>query len=174
MLLGEHNLNNILFVIRIAIILNLNLDIVRESIKTFQPLEHRMEFVGIFNGIKYYNDAIATIPEATINCIETVKNVDTIIFGGLDRGIDYNGLINYFDNSNIQNFICMPETGYKIADKLKNKKIYKVETLEDAVKIAKEVTKSVCILSPAAPSYNAFKNFEEKGKKYKELIKRNK
>ena len=172
LLQGSHNLNNILFVIRVAIILNLDLDKVKESIKSFKPLEHRMEYVGTFNGIKYYNDAIATIPEATINCIETVKNVDSIIFGGLDRGIDYNGLIDYFNNSNIKNFICMPETGYKIADRLVNKEVYKVDTLENAVKIAKEVTKDICILSPAAPSYNAFKNFEEKGKKYKELVSR--
>ena len=172
LLLGEHNLNNILFVIRVAILLNLDLDKVKESIKTFKPLEHRMEYVGTYNNIKYYNDSIATIPEATINCIETLKDVDTIIFGGLDRGIDYNKLINYFNSSNIENFICMPETGYKVADKLNKTNIYKVETLEEAVEIAKKVTKNICILSPAAPSYNAFKNFEEKGKKYKELISR--
>ena len=170
LLLGEHNLTNILFVLRISLLLNLDMNKVIESIKTFKPLEHRMEYVGTYNNIKYYNDAIATIPEATINCIETIKTVDTIIFGGLDRGIDYNKLIEYFNKSNIKNFICMPETGYKISEKLINKKIYKVETLEKAVKIAKEVTKNTCLLSPAAPSYNAFKNFEEKGKKYKELV----
>ena len=129
-----------------------------------------MEYVATINGVKYYNDAIATIPEATINCVEALKDVDTIIFGGMDRGIDYNDLIDFFNKSKIKNFICMPDTGYKIGKEIKSKNVYMVETLEDAVKKAKEVTKNICVMSPAASSYNAFKNFEEKGRIYKELI----
>lgn len=170
-LIGNHNLVNILFVLRLSILLNLDLTLVEKSINEFKPLEHRMEYVGTYSGIKYYNDSIATIPEATINCIESIKDVDTIIFGGLDRGISYDKLIEYFNKSNITNFIAMPETGYKIADKLIDKKVYKVVTLEEAVNIAKKVTKNTCLLSPAASSYNSFKNFEEKGKIFKELVK---
>ena len=66
----------------------------------------------------------------------------------------------------------MPDTGYKLADKIKNKNVIKVEKLEDAVKIAKEVTKKICLLSPAAPSYNAFKKYEEKGDLFKDLVKK--
>ena len=129
-------------------------------------------YIGVktINGVKYYNDAIATIPEATINCVEALKDVDTIIFGGMDRGIDYNDLIDFFNKSKIKNFICMPDTGYKIGKEIKSKNVYMVETLEDAVKKAKEVTKNICVMSPAASSYNAFKNFEEKGRIYKELV----
>jgi len=168
---GEHNLSNILFVLRVALILNLDIEKAIESISEFKPLEHRMEYVGVYNGITYYNDVIATIPEATINCLNSIKNVDTLILGGLDRGINYELLIDYLNASTVENFICMPESGYKIADKLINKKTYKVETLEEAVEIAKKVTKNTCVLSPAASSYNAFKNFEEKGKLFKKLIK---
>lgn len=171
LLLGEHNLRNIEFVLRLSELLNLDLNKTIETINTFEPLEHRMEFVGIYNGIKYYNDSIATIPDATINCINSIKNVDTIIFGGMDRGIDYNPLIEFFNNCEINNFICMPETGYKIGKQIKNKNVYMAETLEEAVKIAKEVTKNTCVMSPSAPSYNCFKNFEEKGRKYKVLVK---
>ena len=70
----------------------------------------------------------------------------------------------------------MPETGYKIAESLvtSNKRIYKCETLEAAVKIAKEVTKKdkICLLSPAAASYNKYKNYIEKGNRYQELVKK--
>lgn len=170
LLLGEHNLSNILFVLRLSELLNLDLEKTVKTINSFEPLEHRMEFVGVFGGVKYYNDSIATIPDACINAIETLKP-DTLIFGGMDRGIDYNSLIEYFNNSNVENFICMPETGYKIGKQIKNKNIYYIENLEDAVKKAKEVTKRVCVMSPAAPSYNAFKNFEEKGRAYKTYIK---
>ena len=171
LLKGNHNLTNILFILRIVLLLGYDIDKAVESISTFKPLEHRMEYVGVYNGITYYNDVIATIPEATINCLNSLPGVDTLILGGLDRGINYELLIDYLKTSEVKNFICMPESGYKIADALVNKNTYKVETLEEAVKIAKEVTKNICVLSPAASSYNQFKNFEEKGKLYKELIK---
>ena len=170
-LVGDHNLTNILFVIKVALLLNLDMNQTIKTINAFKPLEHRMEYVGEFNGIKYYNDTIATIPEATISCLKALKVIDTIIFGGMDRGINYEPLINYFNESNIENFICMPETGYKLASSIKRGNIYKIETLDEAVDIAKKVTKTACLLSPAAPSYNAFKNFEEKGNYYKKLIK---
>ena len=162
LLLGKHNLTNIMFVLRLSELLKLDLQKTINTINQFKPLEHRMEYVATINGVKYYNDAIATIPEATINCVEALKDVDTIIFGGMDRGIDYNDLIDFFNKSKIKNFICMPDTGYKIGKEIKSKNVYMVETLEDAVKKAKEVTKNICVMSPAASSYNAFKNFEEK------------
>ena len=171
-IIGEHNFKNILFVLRVCILLGLDLEKARKSIETFKPLKHRMEYFGTYNGVKYYDDTIATIPEATINCIEALKEVDTLIFGGLDRGIDYSILIDYLNNSKIDNIIAMPDTGYKIAKELVNKKVFKVSTLEEAVITAKKVTKKICVLSPAAPSYNAFKNFEEKGDLFKELVKK--
>lgn len=176
-LLGEHNLENIMVVCTVAKLLNLDLNKAKKTIDKFTGLEHRLELVGTFNEITYYNDTIATIPEATISGIEALKNVNTLIFGGMDRGIDYNPLINYLKSSNVENLICMPETGYKIGKELENtsKNVIYVETLEEAVIKAKEITKksTICLLSPSAPSYNYFKNYIEKGNKYKELIKNN-
>lgn len=174
-LLGKHNLIDISFVLRLSELMNLNLEKTISSINCFKPLEHRLELVGTYNDITYYNDSIATIPEATINAIEALGNVNTLIFGGMDRGIDYSSFITYLNNSNIENFICMPTTGYKIGEKLINKNVYFIELLEDAVKKAKEITKkgNTCLMSPAASSYEYFKNFEEKGQKYKEYIKDN-
>lgn len=177
-LLGDHNLQNIMVILLILKLLHLNTDEALSTIRSFQPLEHRLERVGAFNGITYYNDTIATIPEATINGIEALKSVNTLIFGGMDRGISYHDFITYLNQSTVEHLICMPTTGYHIGDELKKlgtkKMIYYAETLEEAVKIAKEVTKrnSICLLSPAASSYNQFKNFKEKGTAYKQLIKK--
>lgn len=175
-LLGNHNLSNIMFSLVVSKLLDLDMNKVRMSIKNFTPLEHRMELVGTYNGITFYNDSIATIPMATINAIESLKNVDTLIFGGMDRGIDYNPLVEYLRNSSVTNLICMPTTGYKIGECLKdtNKNIYNIELLDDAVKVAKEVTAKgkICLMSPAASSYEYFKNFEEKGNKFKELVRK--
>jgi len=119
-LLGNHNLNNIMFALAVAKILKLDLKKVAETINNFEPLPHRMEYVGEFNGIKYYNDSIATIPESTINTIETLKQVDTLIVGGMDRGIDYDEFIKYLNKSNIETLICMPDTGTYIAKQIVN------------------------------------------------------
>lgn len=174
-LIGEPNLENIMIVSLVAKLLNLDLIKAKESIDSFTGLEHRLELVGTFNGVTYYNDTIATIPEATISGIESLKKVNTLIFGGMDRGIDYSAFIEYLKESNIENLICMPTTGVKIGKKLENSKknIYFVTSLEDAVVLAKKVTKknTICLLSPAASSYEAFKNFVEKGNRYKELVK---
>ena len=171
-LIGRHNLYNIMAVLVVVQILGLNNKIASKSINEFIPLEHRLEPVGTYEGVTYYNDSIATIPEATINAIESLGIVNTLIFGGMDRGIHYENFIEYLKNSNVENLICMPETGYKIGSEIKNKNVYKAENLNDAVNIAKQVTKKgmICLMSPAAASYNQFKNFEEKGTRYKELV----
>jgi UDP-N-acetylmuramoylalanine--D-glutamate ligase len=198
---GEHNLNNMLFAIAVSEILGLNLDSTLKVIKEFKGLEHRLEFVANIDGVKYYNDSIATIPEATINDVNALGEVNTIIVGGKDRGVDLTELCDFLMNSDIENIICLPKTGEYIyskieskikecslyinenqdlknvqqeynANKVINKKIYLVETMQEAVEKAKEVTKKekICLLSPAAASYGYFKNFEERGKIFKECV----
>ncbi len=172
-ILGNHNLNNIMFIVAVSDILGLDFNLTKQAIDECMPLEHRMEYVGKFNDIEYYNDSIATIPEATINAIETLKNINTLIVGGKDRGVHQGELIEYINNSKIENVICLPKTGEYIAEGIKNKQVYLVENLSQAVKIAKEKTKKgmICLLSPAASSYGYFKNFKERGNLFKEYVK---
>ena len=171
-LLGEYNLNNIMFVLAISEIVGLNLEKTIKTIAEFKPLSHRLEFVGNYDDILYYDNSIGTIPMATIEAIKTLNNVDTLIIGGMDRGLDYTELIQFLNESDISNIICMPKTGHDIAKKL-TRNVYIVDTMEEAVGIAKRVTKKEksCLLSPAAASYGFFKNFEEKGNLYQKLVK---
>lgn len=176
-LLGKHNEINILFALKVASILKLDEKITSETIYNFSSLPHRMEFVGIYNGVNYYNDSISTIPEAAIACMESIRNVGTIILGGLNRGINYSELARYLLNSNIDNVICFSSTGKIIYDMLKenfkNNLVY-CNTFEECVKEAVCCTKKgkSCVLSPAAASYNMFKNFEERGEIFKQLVKK--
>ncbi len=174
-LLGEHNLRNIMVVLTISEILGLDIEKTKSAIMDFQPLEHRMEKVGKYHDIIFYNDTISTIPIATIYALKTLENVDTLIFGGMDRGIDYQELTDYLNQGVVRNLICMPTTGHTIGKKINHPSVhcYFVETLKEAVDKAKEVTRpnSICLLSPAASSYEYFKNFEEKGRAYKNLVK---
>lgn len=171
---GIHNLKNIMFTLTVSEILKLDINKTIESISNFEPLPHRMELVGTYNEITYYNDSIATIPNATINGIEALSNVNTIIIGGKDRGIDYSLLKEYLINSEIENIICLPDTGYTIGKEITNKNVHYVKTVEEAVDIAREVTKknTICLLSPAASSYGFYKNFEERGNRFKEYIRK--
>lgn len=174
-LIGEHNLENIMVTVFICKLFNLDLQKAKETIDEFRGLEHRLELVGTYDDIIFYNDTIATIPAATIEGIKALKSVDTLIFGGMDRGIDYSALIDYLTTCNISNLICMPSTGDKIGRILEtktNKKIFYTNDLEEAVKLAKKHTQKgkICLLSPAAPSYEYFKNFEEKGNFYKKIV----
>lgn len=175
---GMHNINNIMFILSACDILNLNINTAIKSIKEFKPLEHRMEFVATINNVSYYNDSIATIPESTINAVNALKNVNTILVGGNDRGVDLSELIEFLrNNESIENIICLPKTGEYIKEGLvdSNKNITFFEKLDDAVKYAKEVTKpnTMCLLSPAASSYGYFKNFEERGKLFKQYVLEN-
>lgn len=175
---GMHNINNIMFILSACNILKLDTSTAIESIKSFKPLEHRMEFVAEINGVSYYNDSIATIPESTINAVNALKNVNTILVGGNDRGVDLSELIEFLrNNETIENIICLPKTGEYIKEALEgiNKNIAFFEKLEEAVKYAKEVSKpnTICLLSPAASSYGYFKNFEERGKLFKQYVLEN-
>ena len=173
-LLWEHNLRNIMNIFVVCDILWLDFEKAKKVISEFKPLEHRMELVWTFKWVTYYNDSIATIPESTINSLKSIPNVNTLILWWMDRWIDYSKLIDFVNSSNVENVICLPKTGHDLQPSL-TKKTYKVDNLPEAVKIAKEVTKkwAVCLLSPAASSYTFFKNFEERGRMFKELVKGN-
>lgn len=177
-LLGDHNLYNVAATLCVCDILSLDLNETAKLIDSFKPLEHRMELVGTFNGITFYNDSIATIPQATINCIKSVPNTQTVIIGGMDRGLDLSMLIDYLyeENNDIKTCIFLKDTGYNICEELEklgcDKRLIKAKDMADAVKSAYIYTQQgfACVLSPAAASYNTYKNFEERGKDYKRLI----
>lgn len=172
-LIGDYNLNNIMFVLTVSEILGLDISKTIKTINNFKSLNHRLELVGKYDDVYYYDNSIATVPMATIEAVKALGNVDTLIIGGMDRGIDYKEFIEYLNNSDIRNIICMPQTGHDIAKDLKEERRYVVNTIEEAVNLAKRITAKgkSCLLSPAAASYGFFKNFEEKGDIFQKLVK---
>lgn len=177
-LVGEHNYYNILVCLIISKLLDLNLDDCIKTISTFNGLPHRLQLVGTYNGVTYYDDSIATSIPSVINAIEALKNVDSIIIGGMDRGLDYNPLVDYLNNSAVNNILLLPATNDRIydlfMDKETTKNVVKVANMEEAVELGKKLTEKnkVCLLSPAAASYGFYKNFEERGDHFQELIKK--
>ncbi len=176
---GEHNKLNALFVKKMAVdVLGLPEASVSKGLFEFKGLPHRLEFFKEIDGTKYYDDSISTIPEATINAAKSIPGADVILIGGMDRGIDYSVLVDFVcENTNIK-FILMYETGKRILNEIKEKyktvpqNIYCVDELSEAVKCAVNLRSKgkAVILSPAAASYGYFKNFEERGDKFKEYV----
>ena len=175
-LLGEHNLKNIEAAAAVAYALRIDGEAFLDAVASFQGLPHRLQYVGTFRGIKFYNDSIATAQEATINAVKAVGDVDTLILGGMDRGLDYHPLVEFLKHSNVRNILLLPDTGAKIeqifAEDRYVQGLIRVKDMEEAVKMAYEVTNpsQSCLLSPAAASYGFYKDFQERGEDYCRLV----
>lgn len=174
-LLGDHNKLNVKAALSACISLGISLDKLIPHLYTFKPLEHRQEFVGVFNGMKFFNDSISTIPQATIAALSTIKNVNFLLLGGFDRGIDYSPLASYLKDNPVENVLVTGAAGQSIKNALLavayKGRIIEYSDLESAFEIIRQETKTngVCLLSPAAASYDRYKNFEERGRIFKEL-----
>lgn len=174
---GIHNRQNVCVAATVARCLGISNGDILEAVKNFGGIENRMEPIGEFYGIKFYNDSIATIPHAVECALEALEDVDTLIFGGMDRGIEYDGFEKYLEKCKVRNLIGMPDTGINICNSLLEKgcpkNIILANTMEEAVDAAFRFTRKgrSVIMSPAASSYNVYKDFEHKGNHYKECIK---
>lgn len=151
-----------------------------EAIKNFNGVEHRLEFVRELDGVKYYNDSIGTSPASTIAGLNAFDENIILLAGGSDKGLDYKEIGETIAKK-VGTLILTGPTSEKIENATKialidspNKSLDIVHctNLEEAVKIAKQKSNSgdIVLLSPASASFDAFKNFEERGKKFKQLV----
>ncbi len=174
-LYGEHNRINAYFVMKICMDeYGMKKEDVLKSLRTFEALPHRMKKIGTYAGIDWYDDSISTIPEAAISALESIPGAETVLIGGMDRGISYTLLEDFIREHREYKYICMYATGERIVKELGTELpgVYYEPDLEGAVKKAFEVTEEGkgCVMSPAAASYGYFKNFEERGDRFKELV----
>ena len=176
---GIHNYENICaaFAVTSSII---DRSIQIEVIKEFMGVEHRLEFVRLLDGVKWYNDSIGTSPASTIAGLNAFDENIVLLAGGSDKGLDYTEVGEAIANKVGTLILCGPTapkieqaTNNALIGKDKNVKIYHVKDLYEAVILAKEVSNNgdVVLLSPASASFDAFKNFAERGNKFKEWVK---
>lgn len=142
---------------------------------SFTGLPHRMEYLGCFEGVDYYNDSIATVPEATIAALETLQHVDFLILGGYDRGIDYSKLANYLHKHPVKHLLLTGKAGARIANLFQEKELTNHHYFSDYKEIFKIIQAnsakgSICLLSPAAASYDQYMNFEHRGDRFRQAI----
>jgi len=184
-LIGKFNLYNVMAAICVAKLFGISNNTIRKAVKSFKPMPHRIEFSGKFKGIEFYNDSLATVPEATIFGIEVFQGrVQTILLGGHDAGQNFEKLSNTILKNNIKNLIFFPPVGKKISKEIKkrarilkkdikNLNFFFVNSMEQAVKICFKKTEKgkVCLLSCAAPSFGIFKDYKERGDLFKKFVK---
>ena len=150
-----------------------------EVIKEFKGVEHRLEFVRELDGVKWYNDSIGSSPTRTIAGLNSFEERITLIAGGYDKNLDYSPLAKPILEK-VDNLVLIGQTATKISEAVRAEqekqgidvKIYMCDEFEKAILTAKEVSKSgnIVLLSPASASFDMFKDFADRGNKFKELV----
>lgn len=170
---GDHNRSNALVACRVASLCGAPAS--RRQLASFHGLRHRMERIGEVHGITWYDDSISTIPEAAIAAVRALGRVDTLILGGFDRGIDYSPLVAFLKTNPVQNLVFVGHAGRRIHSHIHAFTHSRILIEDDYTKIvpwcaAHTPQGGVVLLSPAAASYDAFKNFEHRGDFFREQI----
>jgi UDP-N-acetylmuramoylalanine--D-glutamate ligase len=178
---GPGNLQNALAAISCGVILGASPNEIRKGIEGFAPLEHRLEFVAERAGIRFYNDSLSTIPEALTHALEALGGeVETVIAGGFDRGVDMASLGPALAVSKVKTLILFPTTGEKIweaavsAAPQREYSRVDVQTMDEAVQAAYDCTAPgrTCVLSPASSSFSVFRDYRDRGDQFKNAVRR--
>ena len=174
-LLGTHNHENVMAASAMAAAYGVPMDVIRKTVKEFAGVAHRIEFVCEKNGVAYYNDSKGTNPDAAIKGIQAMNRPTVLIGGGYDKDSTYEEWIEAFDGK-VTYFVLLGQTKEKIAQAARNcgfENIVMTESLEEAVEACARLARpgDAVLLSPACASWGMFKNYEERGDKFKELVK---
>ena len=174
-ILGRHNYENVMAAIAIASSYGVPMESIVNSCYAFHAVEHRIEFVKEVNGVRYYNDSKGTNPDAAIQAVLAMPAATYIIAGGYDKGSEYDEWIESF-GTKVKKLVLMGATAGKIEECAKKhgfNDIVTVDSMQEAVKICANEAKTgeYVLLSPACASWGMFKNYEERGRIFKDCVR---
>lgn len=178
LLRGEHNWENLCAASTAAFLAGANIESIKEILKTFKGLEHRLELVDNINGVKFYNDSFSTNPDTAIAAIKSFTEPIILIAGGSEKNADYKELGKAIDNSSVKTVILIGTTGPRIGSEIKNSKIKTITDCKNLEEVFTAIKKEaqegdVVLLSPASASFDWFKDYKERGKQFKDAVKQN-
>lgn len=180
---GDHNLDNLAGVFAVLKYLDFNIKAAVEALKSFEPLEHRLQNFAQYQGIKFINDSISTAPEAAIGAMKSFDENIVIISGGQDLEQNYQPYAEYIENNpKVKMVVVMFQSGPKIAEQIRtfvhrdDFKLLETNDLELAVAKAVETLQNsgqggIVLFSPTAPSFGVYKNFMERGQHFMSVVK---
>ena len=180
---GDHNLDNLAGVFSVLKYLGFDIKAAVEALKSFEPLEHRLQNFAQYQGIKFINDSISTAPEAAIGAMKSFDENIVIISGGQDLAQNYQPYAEYIENNpKVKMVVAMFQSGPKIAEQIRtlvhrdDLKLLETNDLELAVAKAVEILQNsgqggIVLFSPTAPSFGVYKNFMERGQHFMSVVK---
>ncbi len=171
---GEHNLTNIGGAYKVAALLGISLQTALPVIQNFKGLPHRLESLGKTDGIEWVDDAISTTPESAIAALDALgDDVVTMLLGGQDRGYDFHSLAARIAKSKVRTIVLFGESGPRIREAVGDAHadvcFHEADGMQKGVELARKNTMEgkIVLLSPASPSYDMYKNFEDRGDQFK-------
>jgi UDP-N-acetylmuramoylalanine--D-glutamate ligase len=174
---GAHNLENVLAAVCAGALLGCAPEKIRQAVRDFKAVEHRLEFVATIRGVDYYNDSKATNVDATIKALESFPANIHLILGGKDKGSDYS-VLNDLLRQRVKRVYTIGAAAAKIESQIASSKgggveVVHAETLENALRKANAVAEAgdVVLLAPACASFDQFKNYEQRGQVFKEIVR---
>jgi UDP-N-acetylmuramoylalanine--D-glutamate ligase len=169
---GVHNLENVLAAVCASTLMGCALEKIRQAVRDFKAVEHRLEFVATIRGVDYYNDSKATNVDATVKALESFPANIHLILGGKDKGSDY-GVLNGLLPQRVKRVYTIGAAAAKIESQIRGPEVIHAETLENAIRKANAnaVPGDVVLLAPACASFDQFKNYEHRGKAFKEIVR---
>ncbi len=173
--LGKHSYENVMVGVGIGLEMGVPMDVIRQTIISFNAVEHRIEYVDTIDGVSYYNDSKGTNPDASIKAVQAMKSPTILIGGGFDKGLVFDEWVTSF-NGKVKTLVLMGETREMIADAARKQgfnNIIMVNDLKEAVRISAEKAEDgdVVLLSPACASWGMFENYEQRGRMFKEYVR---
>lgn len=172
-LVGQHNVQNVMTAVIVAKLCGVENEKIQEKIKSFQAVEHRIEYVGSDGFHKFYNDSKSTTTEATIVALNAFPNQDvTLILGGRDKMTDLFGLCEKV-KENVKNVILIGEATQRFKENLEQHgytNIYEANSFENSIDKAIEFDNEIILFSPACASFDMFNNFEHRGEEFKKYV----
>src|SRR5271157_2638672 len=168
---GAHNLENVLAAVCAGALMGCAPEKIRQAVRDFKAVEHRLEFVATIRGVDYYNDSKATNVDATIKALESFPANIHLILGGKDKGSDYT-VLNDLLRQRVKRVYTIGAAAAKIESQIKAEVVH-AETLENAIRKAHAVAQpgDVVLLAPACASFDQFKNYEHRGQVFKEMVR---
>jgi UDP-N-acetylmuramoylalanine--D-glutamate ligase len=170
---GSHNVENVLAAVCVGILSSVEPRRISKAVREFRAVEHRLEHVASINGVEYYNDSKATNVDATIKALESFPANIHLILGGKDKGSDYSVLIDLL-RQRVKRVYTIGAAAAKIEAQIKGgAEIIHAETLENAIRYAADAAEpgDIVLLAPACASFDQFRNYEHRGKVFKEVVR---